>query len=621
MRAHRALSWFFLALAAVVAIGALSSATGACLPPVDCRASGSATVTVVDSLTSVRFDQPTTTAGVSAEASLSAARNEFESFQIVVEAGGALSGVEVTKGEPLKRAGGAVIPASNLTIYREVPYPVGTSGNPPSDSEGGPGLWPDALVPARDFLYGERRNAFPVDVPAGEKLVAWIDVLVPRRQASGSYRGSILVRDSSGLVSEVPITIVVRGFSIPSTTSLTSSFGFDSEEVCRAHSGDAGCRGGQKRKWLLASLYARAALENRITLSNPAPLGRPPRSAVERRLFDRYLAPLFAGSANTLRVRGARLTSFNIPWSCIETRNGCLQGWRHLADRYRFAGRLFLFLCDEPLNDASSWLTCRSRARSADRQRPGIRKLVTATIQEARRFAGRRRGGDSFLDRIDILVPIVNEVAGLGGEYAGNQRPKYNPFLSKRRGRARRSLWLYTSCRSHGCAGVPVDSPSTVGWPGYAIDAPPSQARAMGWLAFEYRVSGELYYQTTELLPSAWTSQYESGGNGDGTLFYPGTPAGRGPSPAIGGRHHIPIESIRLKRIRDGREDYEYLRILGARGRRTAAMRIVKGLFGPPSVAMHQTTVDATALEAAREELAAMITGHPPPRKRPTSRF
>jgi hypothetical protein len=39
-------------------------------------------------------------------------------------------------------------------------------------------------------------------------------------------------------------------------------------------------------------------------------------------------------------------------------------------------------------------------------------------------------------------------------------------------------------------------------------------------------------------------------------LFYPGRPD------RIGGRTDIPIESIRLKLIREGMEDYEYLALL-----------------------------------------------------------
>ena len=62
-----------------------------------------------------------------------------------------------------------------------------------------------------------------------------------------------------------------------------------------------------------------------------------------------------------------------------------------------------------------------------------------------------------------------------------------------------------------------------------------------------------------------WENIRLSGGNGDGTLFYPGRPD------RIGGRTDIPIESIRLKLIREGMEDYEYLALLAKLDGRQAA--------------------------------------------------
>jgi hypothetical protein len=50
-------------------------------------------------------------------------------------------------------------------------------------------------------------------------------------------------------------------------------------------------------------------------------------------------------------------------------------------------------------------------------------------------------------------------------------------------------------------------------------------------------------------------------------LFYPGRPD------RIGGKSDIPIESIRLKLIREGMEDYEYLAMLARLDGRQAADR------------------------------------------------
>jgi hypothetical protein len=149
-------------------------------------------------------------------------------------------------------------------------------------------------------------------------------------------------------------------------------------------------------------------------------------------------------------------------------------------------------------------------------------------------------------------VPILEELAPL---------PRAAPH---------QRLWFYTSCISWAC-GDP--DPSYRGHAGHALDQPASESRATGWIAFIYGATGELLWRVDNKTHRAWRDQYSSGANGDGTLFYIGRP-GR-----IGGRHAIPIESLRLKLIRDGYEDYEYLRVLAARGRGEQAMTIARDLF------------------------------------------
>jgi hypothetical protein len=109
------------------------------------------------------------------------------------------------------------------------------------------------------------------------------------------------------------------------------------------------------------------------------------------------------------------------------------------------------------------------------------------------------------------------------------------------------------------------------------IDMPGAANRVMQWVAWKIRIEGELYYSMNEAYGQGndpWMNIRLSGGNGDGTLFYPGRPD------RIGGRSDIPIESIRLKLIREGMEDYEYLALLAKlNGRQSAdqyADRIVQ---------------------------------------------
>src|SRR5262249_30605733 len=122
-------------------------------------------------------------------------------------------------------------------------------------------------------------------------------------------------------------------------------------------------------------------------------------------------------------------------------------------------------------------------------------------------------------------------------------------------------VWWYQSCSSHGCGAPPgrtVEPQAYSGWASYMVDHPATLNRAMGALAFLEGVDGELYFDTVFAYnrKNPWEDVYEFGGNGDGTLFYPGTPA------RIGGQNHIPIESLRLKHLRDGLIDFEYLKLL-----------------------------------------------------------
>jgi hypothetical protein len=142
-----------------------------------------------------------------------AARNEFESLQVTVA--GPRAHLRVSAAGPLVGAGGAAIPADASAVARVDYDDVKT----PSGLEGAPGRWPDPPVPAVDPLLHEPRHAFPVDVPAGENRVAWVDVLVPVDTPPGVYRGGIDV-SADDLAIRVPVEVTVLAFTLPSTARL-----------------------------------------------------------------------------------------------------------------------------------------------------------------------------------------------------------------------------------------------------------------------------------------------------------------------------------------------------------------------------------------------------------------
>ncbi len=325
-------------------IAALALLAAACAPAsaLGLRGGTSAgagpSVFVVGSIVTVR---PTEHPGGRPQATITAARNEFESFQVVVEAGAhPLTGVRVALRTSLHGPGGT-IPARNVTISREAYVDL----QHPSDLEGGTGRWPDPLIPSVDPFYRVHRNAFPVDVPADENRVAWVDVLVPVHQAPGAYQGAIAVTAGGGFDHVVPVHLTVLDLALPSTSTLQSAFGMEWNGECLAHTG-GNCFANEAKEWQLKSLYVRAALEDRISITYPA--FQPPSGdgapGSESAYFRRYILPLLQGRSphdpaglwTPVRLPGARLTDIQ-----VDSDPSQLADWKREAASGGFTGRAF----------------------------------------------------------------------------------------------------------------------------------------------------------------------------------------------------------------------------------------------------------------------------------------
>ncbi len=525
-------------------------------------APGAASAVQVWTATSLEKIRPSAAARSDASASISSARNEHESFQVVVS--GPASGVRATA---TSLTGPGTI--TGVRLYREAIIDLQYA----SALDGGTGPYPDALVPDVDELVGEQRNAFPFDVPSGESRAIWVDVLVPPGTPAGDYHGTVTVSWSGGSAG-VPVTLHAWPFTLPSTSSLKSAFGFYYGAIPAGHGiTDPAAMAA------LRSRYGQLALDHRITLSHvddgDASLDH----------VAQVYGPALDGTAST-ELGGAKMTAFELM--------GAAGDWATFFASHGWTDRLFQYTCDEP-PITCAWSDIPSRAATAHAANPPVRTLVTTTIQEA--------DDNGVTSSIDILVPVINYLDDRPDQtrWSGNQRASYDAFLA---GSPRHELWTYQSCMSHGCGGtVNFGSPSTsdlyfTGWPSYMIDASAVRNRAMQWLDWIFGVSGELYYETAMAYShDPWNNQWDFTGNGDGTLFYPGTPA------AIGGSTDIPVASLRLAQIRDGMEDYEYLKLVSDLGDPGLARSVASGLFPHP----YATEVAPAQLLAARATLAARI--------------
>jgi hypothetical protein len=160
---------------------------------------------------------------------LQAAKNETESFQLVIRAPlGGLSDVRVSLG-PFQNDAGDTLPAATLYrehyVYAQAVEPeyyerdTYTASNVPR----GAGYYADALIPFDASNPAARFQAQPFAVASFQNQPIWIDVYIPPEASAGLYQSTYTVSSNEGEVTG-EITLAVWDFALPKEISLGSSF-------------------------------------------------------------------------------------------------------------------------------------------------------------------------------------------------------------------------------------------------------------------------------------------------------------------------------------------------------------------------------------------------------------
>ncbi|MFZ0410755.1 MAG: glycoside hydrolase domain-containing protein, partial [Candidatus Acidiferrales bacterium] len=533
-----------------------------------------------------------------------ATQNEIQGFQIHINANaGAISNYSVTMSDLVNSQTSTHISASSnsIVVYREAYMDLTSVSNSASVTfYNTTGYYPDILIPAVDPYYGQTTNAFPFTIASGNNQSVWVDVHVPPTAPSGYYSGTATLKTGSTVLATLPVVYAVwqwpNGGFMPSTSSLPSYNSTGWADMCvQAYGSYSACgawpgAAGNPDTGVTLSIedFTTIMLDHRI--SSPNPVYPPPSTNLTA--FETSFGPAFNGTAPTL-LSGAKLTS-------VVYGNNSLayaQAWQTAFQSKGWLSTLFYYPVDEPQSTAA-FANLAVDAAAVHAASPPGNMLTTTNLTNATKYGG--------LNNIDTMVPIIDDLDPIGGTL---QRSAYNAWLA---GPApdglTRQLWSYISCESAGCGGKSYNVP----YPNYNVDGLPVANRAMEWMTFLHNQSGELYYNATLCWsntscrnpPDPWVTVLYQGGWGDGTLLYPGGPiSSKDNYMGPGVTHPIWLPSLRLKMIRDGMQDYEYLKVLTAAGKGSLVTTQISSWI----TNSYTFNVDPAGITAARQALGTAL--------------
>lgn len=496
-------------------------------------------VWMVDSLTRVQPDEQPNPG--SSEAQLKAARNEFEAVQVILRSHVALRAVSATVTD-LIGARGNRIRKENISLFREHYIRVSL---PSPKSPFSAGWWPDALIPFRNPdthlpLAGGRFPAGTFDLESGHNQPLWVEVYVPTDALAGIYNGVISITMKGRPVVSIPLTLEVWDFALPHVSSVRSHFG-GFERAAEFHQVLA--ETPEYRR--LINRYDDSLIGHRLMPAAPifmAPSVAPDGTVEFQKInsvMEHYMEHV---GINSWWIQLGPRNPF--PNTLGKDRERTIRYLRSLYTYMKGHGwgdRTYIYPVDEP-HTPEDYRQIREFAALAHEAHRDIKLLLTDTPLPERLTSNRLFGA------VNIWVVLF---------------ASFDEAAITKRLAAGEEVWSYTALvQGH----KPV--------PHWQLDFPLLNYRIPLWINWRYGLTGLLYWTTTYwrektdpwVDPLSYRHQY----NGEGILFYPGTAVG----------YDGPVPSIRLKAIRDGMEDYEYLKLLADHGDKTfadaAARRIAR---------------------------------------------
>ncbi|MBQ3287789.1 MAG: DUF4091 domain-containing protein [Kiritimatiellae bacterium] len=490
-------------------------------------------------------------------ASVSLARRERESFQVLVSTGAeaewtdggvALPVLRNAKGEALK---GTLEWRRVGYVAREPGYHAHPLGAPQTE------LWlPDPLMPPAPFK-----------VRKGSTQGLWLTVYAAPDAAAGEYSGDVVLTERGDKRAAVRVTVKVEDFSLPETFGMPTAFSV-MDGFTRAQYPDR-FKEKKRESWDIMLdhrlnpddisritppdiddlVYARSRGMNLFNILNIVP---PPKNPNAKWVC--YTPPEATGNPGFYPAFKARL----VPYVAELKRRG--------LDRFAY-----LYGFDERESEYYPGIDALWKELKSDF--PDIPVMTTAMMY--RDYAAGKTNLPCLVTT-DWYCPLTDV---------------YRMDVSDAMRKLGKKVWWYVCC---GPAYPYANFAS--------LEYPIVEGRLLGWMTHLYRADGLLYWNVnfwngpcvdeTDTFLSAWNTYSDLRMPGDGVLLYPG-------------KDHV-LPSIRLAQIRDGVEDYEWLQLAAAKGGADAADAVSRTLIR----SLTDFSRDSSRLLCQRERLAEIIVEH-----------
>lgn len=395
------------------------------------------------------------------------AKNEYESFQVVVANG---------KNE-LKDAHLEIeFPEGKIEIiWRKVGY---VPTKKPYYTVKFVGMWPDPLL-----------QADKIDIKPGITQAFWVTLYAPADTAAGTYQGKINVISEDTVLKEIPLTVKVLNFMLPLESHLKTAFDFYGHITYK--------RFPRKEKETDEAYKSRLSevnerfiinmLKHRMNpVLNIEPVSQEGLSRIDN--YRRY-------GLNNFSI-GKRGGTFNNNWpSTDEEIEKLLPLYREYGESLKFNRVLeyaYIYTWDESkMNNPQVAKICSMIHRA----HPGLKNMVCYHgFWDPAKYPNWGKDIDIWCFGIDDFnATKVKTLRDMGME-----------------------MWMY------------ISGPSGSGSPNLAIDFDSMSYRIIPWLCWKYDLKGFLYWcvnwwPLVDPYQNAANTKWEQ--NGNGLLFYPGDDA------------------------------------------------------------------------------------------------